>query len=267
MRTLVAIPIHNEENHVREVLDRVLTHAGNVLVVDDGSTDGTPEILRQYPIDVIRHAVNRGYGRSVRDAFLWAAADGYDWVITMDSDSQHEPDEIPTFIDAAQRGDADIVSGSRYTRTFGNGTLSPFAPPADRRAINTTITAELNRALGTRFGATLTDAFCGFKAYRVAAVAGLELTEDGYAFPMQFWVQAAAAGLRVREIPVSLIYNDLSRTFGGHLDDPTIRLAHYRDVMRREVVRSCERLPRHALEVVGIEDPGASCGRIRCARK
>src|ERR1043165_6795932 len=94
LRTLVAIPIYNEENHVREVLDRVLTHAGNVLVVDDGSTDGTSEILKQYPIDVIRHAVNRGYGRSVRDAFMWADADRYDWVLTMDSDSQHEPDDV-----------------------------------------------------------------------------------------------------------------------------------------------------------------------------
>lgn len=265
MRILVAIPVHNEEKHAREVLDRVLTHAGNVLVVDDGSTDATPEILKEYPIDVIRHAVNRGYGRSVRDAFMWAEADGYDWVITMDSDSQHEPDEIPTFIEAAHRGDADIVSGSRYTRSFTNGVVSPFAPPADRRAINGTITAELNRALGTRFGATLTDSFCGFKAYRVNAVRKLTLDEDGYAFPMQFWVQAAANALKVREIPVSLIYNDLSRTFGAYLDDPEIRLAHYRDVMRREIARCCDRLPLHALDSVGVPAADTPCSRVRCA--
>src|SRR5207249_3942398 len=124
MRTLVAIPVYNEEKYVRRVLDKVMTYAGNVLVVDDGSTDQTPDILSRYPIDVIRHAVNAGYGRSMREAFRWAISEGYDWLITMDCDEQHEPAAIPRFIDAAsaadapnarERGaDADVISGSRY---------------------------------------------------------------------------------------------------------------------------------------------------------
>jgi len=259
MRTLVAIPVHNEEKHVRSVLDAVLNQVGNVLVVDDGSSDGTPDILAKYPVDVIRHAVNRGYGRSIRDAFTWAAADGYDWVITMDSDNQHEPEAIPEFLEAASRGDADIISGTRYAMKPVSASIpvsssgssgSLFPPPPDRRAINADVTAEINSVLGPALGTTLTDSFCGFKAYRVSALKNLRLDEDGYAQPMQFWVQAAANRLRVKEIPVALIYNDATRTFGGPLDDPAVRRRHYREVFQRELRRCADKLPASALQAV-----------------
>lgn len=243
MRVLVAIPVYNEQAHVRAVLDRVLRHVQRVLVIDDGSTDGTPRLLADYPIDVIRHARNLGYGRSLRDAFRWAAWERYDWLITMDCDEQHEPDEIPAFLDAAfhasRLGDADIISGSRYL-------LPPRAgegPPADRRAINRAVTDELNARLGLSLGTELTDAFCGFKAYRVEKLRHLRPSVPGYAMPVQLWVQAAAAGLTVRELPVKLIYNDPNRSFGATLDDPEVRLRHYRCVLHRELKRQAARLP------------------------
>ncbi len=234
MRTLIAIPVYNEERYVERVLDRVLAQGQNVLVIDDGSTDSTPCLLPRFPVEVIRHAENRGYGRSMFDALRWAAVDGYDWVITMDCDEQHEPEAIPDFLRAMEEDGADVVSGSRYLSLDG----ADDVPPQNRRAINATITAELN----DRLGLSITDAFCGFKAYRVDAVRRLELTETGYAFPMQFWVQAVAAGLRIEEIPVRLIYNDPNRTFGGPLNDDAIRLRHYREVMEREMDRRRERL-------------------------
>ncbi len=226
-RTLVAIPIYNEQKHVGDVLGKVRRFAPNVLAIDDGSTDHTPTLLAMHPVEVIRHAVNRGYGRSMLDAFRWAAVDRHEWVITMDCDEQHEPAAIPFFREEAGRGEEDVISGSRYL-------LAPDgeSPPPDRRAIYATITQELNE----RLGLGLTDAFCGFKAYRVEALRELALDVDGYAFPMQFWVQARAAGVRIREIPVRLIYNDPTRTFGGPLNDPTARLAHYRCVLHRELV-------------------------------
>jgi len=250
MRTLVAIPVFNEERHVRDVLSTVLHFNPHVLVVDDGSTDATPRILPDFPVDMIRHARNRGYGKSLRDAFRFAIAERYDWLVTMDCDKQHEPAAIPSFIEAATRGfdghPADIVSGSRY--------LLPEAgqdrPPPERRAINATITAELNCRLSGALGTLLTDSFCGFKAYRVDALRKLRPSVTGYAFPMQFWVQAAAARLSVRELPVRLIYNDPNRTFGAHLDDAEVRLAHYRSVLHRELSRHAEALPTQAL--VGV---------------
>ena len=86
-------------------------------------------------------------------------------------------------------------------------------------------------------GLHLTDAFCGFKAHRVAPTHVLGLDEPGYAFPLQLWPRAARAGLRVTEIPVRLIYNDPTRHFGGSLDDPELRLQHYLQVLAREMIR------------------------------
>ncbi|MBX3384718.1 MAG: glycosyltransferase family 2 protein [Phycisphaeraceae bacterium] len=244
MKTLVAIPIFNEEKYVRRVLERVLGRARHVLVVDDGSTDRTPAMLAEYPVDVIRHAKNRGYGKSLKDAFRYAVSERYDLLITMDCDEQHEPDAIPGFIEEAATRQADIISGSRYLR---QGPADDM-PPADRRAINMTMTQEINARLSGSLGTHLTDAFCGFKAYKVDSLRRLRPTVSGYAFPMQFWVQAAAAGLKVRELPVSLIYNDLTRTFGGELDDARARLNHYRHILHRELRRQAHRLPVTALD-------------------
>ncbi len=253
MRTLIAIPVYNEQAHVERVLERVLANAPRppgVLVIDDGSTDETPCLLARIPVEVIRHSRNRGYGRSLQDAFRWATCDRFDWIITMDCDEQHEPDAIPRFVGAMLEDDADVISGSRYLPESGEADR----PPPDRRAINAQITAELN----DRLGLNLTDAFCGFKAYRVSALRGPRLDVDGYAFPMQFWVQAVANRLRIREIPVKLIYNDPKRSFGGPLDDPGVRIAHYRCVLHRELRRCADRLPLRALAKVD-KAAGSEC--------
>ncbi len=247
MRTLVAIPVYNEAKHARAVLERVLRETPSVLVIDDGSTDDTPRILAELPVDLVRHTRNRGYGRAMRDAFRWAIDEEFDWLITMDCDEQHEPEAIPRFLARAGETDADVISGSRYLVAVDE---SRGSPPPDRRRINAQITGELNDRLGPALGVTLTDAFCGFKAYRVSALRALRPTVPGYAFPMQFWVQAASAGLRIEELPVSLIYNDPTRTFGARLDDPLVRLAHYRCVLHREIRRHAHRLPQRAAEAL-----------------
>ncbi|MEZ6243996.1 MAG: glycosyltransferase family 2 protein [Phycisphaerales bacterium] len=246
MKTLVAVPVYNEQAYVEGVLRRLRDYAENVLVIDDASTDQTPQLLTDLQpalgFELIRHPVNHGYGRSLRDAFAFAAGRGFDWIITMDCDEQHEPASIPRFLEAAAAGDLDIISGSRYLHLDEDSD----SPPPDRRAINHRMTAEINE----RLGLTLTDSFCGFKAHRVEAMSGLTLSEDGYAFPMQLWVQAVANGLRIGEIPVRLIYNDATRTFGGGLDDAAIREGHYRRVLHCELERCADRLPPQALENV-----------------
>lgn len=242
MRVLTAIPVFNEERHVRGVLSQVLRLTNDVLVVDDGSSDRTPAVLEAIRgIALIRHPRNLGYGQSLIDAFGYAVGQGYDWVITLDCDEQHEPARIPAFVDRAERDDVDVISGSRYL-------LEPAAAgaPEDRRRINRLITELLNAHLGIE----LTDAFCGFKAYRTAALRRLRLSEPGYAFPMQFWVEAVHHGLRIAELPVRLIYNDPNRTFGGVLDDPDVRLRHYLDVFHGAIARV---------------DCGADLGEAACA--
>jgi glycosyltransferase involved in cell wall biosynthesis len=225
MRILLAIPIFNEAEHLNAVLDEVGRYIDDIVVIDDGSTDGSKVLLaRRENICVISHPHNRGYGQTIIDAFHFACGSGYDWVITMDCDLQHEPARIPDFIAEIKKDDSDIINGSRYlAESKCNG-----CPPPDRRKINEQITDQINQRLGLQ----LTDAFCGFKAHRVAPVVRMELKETGYAIPLEFWVQAAVRKLRIREIPISLIYNDPNRSFGDELDDPKIRLAHYQEVFK-----------------------------------
>jgi dolichol-phosphate mannosyltransferase len=221
-RVLTALPVYNEAAHVCPVLDEVARYADDILVVDDGSTDGTSERLAaRNDIRRIRHETNRGYGAALKTAFDYGIENHYDVLVTIDCDGQHEPQRISQLV-AACRG-ADIVSGSRYLWNEGQARRAP----AERRQINVQITRELNE----RLGLTLTDAFCGFKAYRVEALARLRITEPGYGMPLELWVQAAHHGLRIVEIPVPLIYLEEERSFGGSLDDGRKRLDYYHRVL------------------------------------
>ncbi len=222
MRWLTAIPVYNEAKSVRNVLEQVREYAPEILVIDDGSTDQTPQLIdAEIGLHTIRHRRNLGYGAALTSAFDYARNNGYDVLVTMDCDGQHQPDRIPVLLE--QIGDADIVSGSRYLRDFRTDTPAP----TDRRFINATITRELNE----RYGLSITDSFCGFKAYRKSALRCLRPTETGWGMPLEVWVQAAHAGLRIREIGVPRLYLDPNRAFGGVLNDPTERLSYYRSVI------------------------------------
>ena len=226
-RFLTALPVYNESKHVTAVLDEVSKYAADVLVIDDGSSDGTRELLAsRHDIDVLAHDENRGYGAALRSAFEYAIVHRYDVLVTIDCDGQHEPQRI-TQLAQACRG-ADIVSGSRY---LDREDSASGEAPEDRKRINQWITAEMNR----RLGLNITDAFCGFKAYRSHALAQLNLEETGYALPLELWVQAAHLALDIVELPVPLIYLDEERSFGGSLDAAEKRMQYYREVIDRAI--------------------------------
>jgi glycosyltransferase involved in cell wall biosynthesis len=237
MEFLTAIPIYNEERYLEAVLNEVRRYSRHILVVNDGSTDRTGELLAQQEgVRVVTHPRNRGYGAALISAFEYTRQHSeYDVLVTMDCDGQHEPARIPVLLEAIDQ--ADIVSGSRYLRDFRQDTLAP----QDRRRINQEITIELNN----RFGLHLTDSFCGFKAYRREALNQLHITETGWGMPLQLWIQAARAGLRIREVAVPRLYLDPNRAFGGVLDDAEERLTYYRKVIA-EAEAECAQV-RHPL--------------------
>lgn len=251
IKDLVVIPVYNERATVRQVIEATLglTRA-HVLVVDDGSTDGSAEVVAALSgprVQLLRHPTNLGYGRALRDGFRVALEQGACYLVTLDADTQHEPAWIPRFLQKIRAMGADVLSGSRYLDPLmaGQGAI-----PAERLAINREVTGWIN----ARTGLNLTDAFCGFKAYRVAALRGLDLTEDGYAFPLEFWAEAWRNGLIVREEPVPPVYSvTFERRFPGPLDDPEVRRAYYREVWERSIAKA-ERLGRRSR-------PGGDAGR------
>ncbi len=231
---LLAIPVYNEEAHVSGVLREARRYSNSILVIDDGSTDSTGQLLEvEKKVSVIRHSENRGYGASLASAFDFARRNSFDWLITMDCDEQHEPSQIPIFMREAEKDDCDVISGSRYLQVD----VVDDTPPADRREINRKITNMLN----SRLGLSITDAFCGFKAYRVSMLKHFCVTVPGYAMPLQHWVQCWRAGLRIKELPVRLIYNDPTRHFGGMLDDADRRYQHYIEVFEAELAHAVAR--------------------------
>ncbi len=225
-RVLTALPVYNEAANLAGVLAGALIYSEEVLVVDDGSTDGTRELLSvRDDIRLITHERNLGYGAALRSAFAFAIRERYDVLVTIDCDGQHQPQLIPRFVELSHS--ADIVSGSRYLRRFPGDS----DPPEVRKRINMILVEEINRRMGLK----ITDAFCGFKAYRSSALAEMELTENGYAMPLELWVQAYKLGLKIVEAPVPLIYLDEKRSFGGALDQADVRLAVYRRVLENSL--------------------------------
>ena len=231
MSQLVAIPVYNEADSVPPLLAEIRRYyQGHILFIDDGSSDCSPCILKKFESDsvsVIQHTNNHGYGKALRTAFDFAASNSFQAIVTMDADWQHEPKKIPQFFDLLPG--YDVVSGSRYLEEDPENDSAP----ADRRSINAEITKKINSLTGYN----ITDAFCGFKSYNVAALSKLSLDEDGYAMPLQFWIQAKHFGLKVKEIAVPRIYSDPNRQFAGPIKDPSIRLDYYNKIIESEVAR------------------------------
>lgn len=153
MKSIVIIPALNEEAAISAIVKRSLRYADDVLVIDDGSTDNTLRIAKDAGARVIKHYNNLGKGVSLKDAF--GEVSGYDIVVTIDGDGQHNPDEIPKLMAPIREGRADLVNGSRYLDGFDDET------PAYRRVGQRVLDIATNITSGTH----VTDSQSGFRAF------------------------------------------------------------------------------------------------------
>jgi dolichol-phosphate mannosyltransferase len=195
---LVLVPVFNEGPHVKEVLTDIRRYtAADILVVNDGSTDDSLARIKESDVTyVINHEENVGPGRALTSGFRFATERHYQILITIDADGQHQAGDIPRFLEAIE--DVDMVVGSRYLPDSERRN----APPKHRERASEVLT----RLVCQYTLYDITDCASGFRAYKVSALRKLNLTEKGYAWPFQLWIQAARASLRIKEIPIALIY-------------------------------------------------------------
>ncbi|MGE3620806.1 MAG: polyprenol monophosphomannose synthase [Acidimicrobiia bacterium] len=202
-RTLVVIPTYQEADNVVTVLHRVRAAApdAEVLVVDDGSPDGTAELARAAAaelggIEVVTREAKAGLGSAYRHGFGIGLARGYEVLVEMDGDLSHDPSDLPRLVDAAVAG-ADLAIGSRYVQ---GGQVPHW--PLHRRLLS----RWGNRYVGVALGLRVADATAGFRAYRagVLEAIGYESTRaDGYAFQVEMAYRVAGAGGRIEELPIT----------------------------------------------------------------
>lgn len=190
--TLIIIPAYNEAPSIARVVDGIrAVHPGDVVVIDDGSVDATAHEARRAGAAVLTHPCNLGIGAAVQTGFLYAGAGGYEYVVRLDGDGQHDPAFIPKFLALLANGDADIVVGSRFLgRESYQSTLV-------RRA-GIIILGVLSALVGAR----VTDPTSGYWGVNRRAVELLARYQPDDYPETQALVLATRAGFRVREIPV-----------------------------------------------------------------
>jgi glycosyltransferase involved in cell wall biosynthesis len=120
-RFLIVIPAFNEEENIGRVLEGLIETGvpADILVVNDGSRDRTEEVAKKYPVTVLSHPCNLGYGAALQTGYKYASKMGYPYIIQFDSDGQHDPADLPAIMRELQEGGADIVMGSRFLNESG----------------------------------------------------------------------------------------------------------------------------------------------------
>jgi glycosyltransferase involved in cell wall biosynthesis len=212
MRGLVIIPAYNEAFNVGGVITEIRQHfPGDVVVIDDGSSDETRKVASEAGAIVLRHPCNLGIGAAVQTGFLYALARDYDTVLRLDADGQHDPAYISDFLDALRRDQADIVVGSRFLGRRG------YQSSLVRR-IGIVILNVVSALVGTR----TTDPTSGYWAVNRRALEVLARSQADDYPETESLVMASRAGCRVCELPVLM-----RPRFGGESSIGTLNAGYY----------------------------------------
>jgi len=193
LKILALVPAYREEGRVGAVVRGVKDYLTDVLVIDDGSPDGTAAEAAAAGATVIRFPNNRGKGAALREGFRVAARQGFDAVVTLDADGQHDPARIPAVIAALARG-ADVVLGSRLKSLQG-------MPPA--RVFSNTFTTAVVSILAGRL---IRDSQTGYRGLKLAVVSKLPLARKGFDLETELLLKAARTGARFAHVTIPTVY-------------------------------------------------------------
>lgn len=207
---MVLVPALNEERNLELLLPRIPRTAGDreigVLVLDDGSTDGTGSVAKSYGCLVARNSVNRGQGAAFRIGYTIMRRAGVEFAVTMDGDNQHRPEDLPAMLEPLLDGTADFVIGSRA--------LGSHDPSSSLRSAGVVL---LSRMISLLSGLRITDCSSGYRAFRMSAMSRMDLREDQYQ-TSEVILEAAKKGLRITEVPIHINL----RTHGTSRKGPNI---------------------------------------------
>jgi glycosyltransferase involved in cell wall biosynthesis len=190
------IPSYFEEAHIQDIARRTLAQLDHVLVLDDGSTDRTADEARKAGAEVIRHEQNKGKGAAIKTGLRELAARGFLYVLLLDGDGQHLPEEIPAFIAEANRTGAQFVVGTRMSDTR----KMPWA----RKMTNRFMSGQISRLCGQ----PVPDSQCGYRMIHRDVIPHLFCDSNNYEYETEMLLIASREGFRIASVPVSTIYGD-----------------------------------------------------------
>jgi glycosyltransferase involved in cell wall biosynthesis len=197
-RILVCIPAYNEAATIKDVILKAKKYANEVIVYDDGSTDDTCEIAKISGASfIIVSPSNRGYGAAIRALFQASKNENADIMITMDSDGQHDPDQIPYIVDPIIKGECDIAIGSRFLTPRDSQKVPRYRSVGIKTITKITEYASYEG---------ITDAQSGFRAYNRKALSKIELFEDGMSVSTEILIRSKEKNLVIKEVPVTINY-------------------------------------------------------------
>ena len=227
MKIWAVIPAYNEALTIRDVAQRTLRHIADVIVVDDGSTDGTSGLVKDLPVTVIRQESNLGKASALAKGFAEALVKGADAVITLDGDSQHRPEEIPLFLEAYGAKPEHVIVGSR----LWNRKAIPIVRYCSNQVANFWIS--------WASGVYLEDTQSGFRLYPrkiLESVAASHSPKHGFVFESEFLINTVRAGYGVSYVPIVVHYPD------NHWQQT--RFNHVRDISRITKMVAGKLIPR-----------------------
>ncbi|MBU0730126.1 MAG: glycosyltransferase family 2 protein, partial [Proteobacteria bacterium] len=247
-KILMVIPLYNHGRTVRTVVTRALDAGWPVLVVDDGSTDGGLQTIADLPCETHRLVPNQGKGVAIQAAAKIAAESGYNAIIAVDADNQHDPSEAVLLADAAQEMPAIVIGARRMVQD-----TVPRASLFGRAFSNFWVRLEC--------GQDLPDTQSGFRLYPVQELLDLKIRSKRYAFEVEVLARAAWAGIPIRSVPVSVHYpprEERASHFHQIKDNFRLTVLHTNLVLRALNPWPHKRLMECPRESVELSKPGVS---------
>lgn len=196
MKICVIIPAHNEEKYIAEVVAAVRLKGLDVVVIDDGSMDMTGSLAQKHGATVLRNEPRQGKGFSLKRGFAHVVDNGYDGVISMDGDGQHDPEDLVHFLNAARSRTMCVINGTR----MGNAKTMPFV----RRVTNRFMSWMISRICHRK----IEDTQCGYRYISSDVLRQIKLTANDFEIETEVLLKSCRVGCEVISVPVKTIYRD-----------------------------------------------------------